>query len=52
MASRREHDRLRDDAWTVLFTSQNTVIQVMLQAAQSGWRLLRPAQVRELGSTP
>ncbi len=34
--SRREHYRLRDDAWAVLFTSQNTVIQVMLQAAQAG----------------
>ncbi len=31
--SRREHYRLRDDAWATLFTSQNTVIQAMLQAA-------------------
>ncbi|MFF3445389.1 GbsR/MarR family transcriptional regulator [Streptosporangium sp. NPDC002721] len=31
--SRREHYRLRDDAWAILFTSQNTVIQAMLQAA-------------------
>ncbi|WP_223168127.1 GbsR/MarR family transcriptional regulator [Nonomuraea sp. SYSU D8015] len=34
--SRREHYRLRDDAWATLFTSQNTVIQIMLQAAQTG----------------
>ncbi|MFI7699977.1 GbsR/MarR family transcriptional regulator [Nonomuraea sp. NPDC049480] len=34
--SRREHYRLRDDAWAILFTSQNTVIQVMIQAAQTG----------------
>ncbi|MER7209171.1 MarR family transcriptional regulator [Streptosporangium sp. NPDC000239] len=34
--SRREHYRLRDDAWATLFTSQNTVIQAMLQAASAG----------------
>lgn len=34
--SRREHYRLRDDAWATLFTSQNTVIQAMLQAAENG----------------
>ncbi|TMR92312.1 GbsR/MarR family transcriptional regulator [Nonomuraea basaltis] len=34
--SRREHYRLRDDAWATLFTSQNPVIQVMIQAAQAG----------------
>ncbi|MEU7004365.1 helix-turn-helix domain-containing protein [Nonomuraea sp. NPDC046570] len=34
--SRREHYRLRDDAWATLFTSQNTVIQAMLQAAVAG----------------
>ncbi|GAA1684351.1 MarR family transcriptional regulator [Nonomuraea maheshkhaliensis] len=34
--SRREHYRLRDDAWATLFTSQNTVIQAMLQAAAAG----------------
>ncbi|MEV4465208.1 MarR family transcriptional regulator [Micromonospora echinofusca] len=34
--SRREHYHLRDDAWAVLFTGQNTVIQLMLQAAQAG----------------
>ncbi|WP_433356915.1 GbsR/MarR family transcriptional regulator [Microtetraspora malaysiensis] len=34
--SRREHYRLRDDAWATLFTSQNTVIQAMLDAAETG----------------
>ncbi|MFG1708048.1 GbsR/MarR family transcriptional regulator [Nonomuraea sp. M3C6] len=34
--SRREHYRMRDDAWATLFTSQNTVIQIMLQAARKG----------------
>lgn len=34
--SRREHYRLREDAWATLFTSQNTVIQAMLQAAAAG----------------
>ncbi|MGC5010894.1 GbsR/MarR family transcriptional regulator [Streptosporangium sp. DT93] len=34
--SRREHYRLRDDAWATLFTSQNTVIQTMLQATAAG----------------
>ena len=34
--SRREHYRLRDDAWATLFTSQNTVIQVMMDAARDG----------------
>ncbi|GAA0924901.1 GbsR/MarR family transcriptional regulator [Nonomuraea longicatena] len=34
--SRREHYRLREDAWAILFTSQNTVIQTMLDAAGTG----------------
>ncbi|MEV4249125.1 helix-turn-helix domain-containing protein [Streptosporangium canum] len=34
--SRREHYQLRDDAWATLFTSQNTVIQAMIQAAAAG----------------
>ncbi|MEV0584546.1 MarR family transcriptional regulator [Nonomuraea sp. NPDC050310] len=34
--SRREHYRLRDDAWATLFTAQNTVIGAMLEAAESG----------------
>ncbi|MEV6981559.1 MarR family transcriptional regulator [Sphaerisporangium sp. NPDC051017] len=33
---RREHYRLRDDAWAILFTGQNTVVQAMLQAAETG----------------
>jgi DNA-binding transcriptional regulator GbsR (MarR family) len=34
--SRREHYQLRDNAWATLFTSQNAVIQAMLQAAAAG----------------
>ncbi|QFY10013.1 MarR family transcriptional regulator [Nonomuraea phyllanthi] len=34
--SRREHYRLREDAWPTLFSTQNTVVHVMLQAAQAG----------------
>lgn len=34
--SRREHYRLRDDAWATLFTSQNSVMQKMLDAAATG----------------
>ncbi|MEO3811536.1 helix-turn-helix domain-containing protein [Sphaerisporangium sp. B11E5] len=34
--SRREHYRLRDDAWPTLFSTQNTVVHVMLQAAKTG----------------
>jgi DNA-binding transcriptional regulator GbsR (MarR family) len=34
--SRREHYQLRDNAWATLFTSQNAVIQTMLQAAAAG----------------
>ena len=35
-ASRREHYRLRDDAWALLFTNQNAVIAAMLAAADAG----------------
>lgn len=35
-ASRREHFRLRDDAWAVLFTSQNETIAAMQAAADTG----------------
>ena len=35
-ASRRDHYRLRDDAWAVLYTSQNAVIATMLEAAEAG----------------
>lgn len=34
--SRREHYRLRDDAWALLFTSKNETLQVMLDAANAG----------------
>lgn len=35
-ASRRDHYRLRDDAWAVLFTSQNVTISAMQDAAAAG----------------
>jgi DNA-binding transcriptional regulator GbsR (MarR family) len=35
-ASRRDHYRLRDDAWAVLFTNQNATIAAMQDAAQAG----------------
>lgn len=35
-ASRRDHYRLRDDAWAVLYTTQNAVISAMQTAADSG----------------
>lgn len=35
-ASRRDHYRLRDDAWALLFTNQNAVISAMLAAAEAG----------------
>lgn len=34
--SRRDHFRLRDDAWAVLFTSQNETIAAMQAAADTG----------------
>jgi DNA-binding MarR family transcriptional regulator len=34
--SRREHYRLRDDAWAVLYTNQNEVIAAMRRAAETG----------------
>lgn len=34
--SRRDHYRLRDDAWAVLFTKQNVVISAMQDAARAG----------------
>jgi DNA-binding transcriptional regulator GbsR (MarR family) len=34
--SRREHYQLRDNAWATLFTTQNAVIEAMLQAAAAG----------------
>ncbi|CDO09805.1 MarR family transcriptional regulator [Mycolicibacterium cosmeticum] len=35
-ASRRDHYRLRDDAWAILFTSQNETIRAMQIAADTG----------------
>ena len=34
--SRREHYRLRDDAWSVLYTNQNDVLAAMRRAAEVG----------------
>jgi DNA-binding transcriptional regulator GbsR (MarR family) len=34
--SRRDHFRLRDDAWAVLYTNQNEVIEAMTKAAEAG----------------
>jgi DNA-binding MarR family transcriptional regulator len=34
--SRRDHYRLRDDAWAVLFTGQNVTISAMQAAADTG----------------
>ena len=35
-ASRRDHFRLRDDAWAILYTNQNEVIAAMQKAADAG----------------
>lgn len=35
-ASRRDHYRLRDNAWAVLFTNQNAVLSAMQDAATAG----------------
>jgi DNA-binding MarR family transcriptional regulator len=35
-ASRRDHFRLRDDAWAVMYTNQNAVISAMQAAAEAG----------------
>jgi DNA-binding MarR family transcriptional regulator len=35
-ASRRDHYRLRDDAWALLYTNQNAVISAMQAAAEAG----------------
>ena len=34
--SRREHFRLRDDAWAVLYTNHNDVLAAMRRAAETG----------------
>ena len=35
-SSRRDHYRLRDNAWAVLFTNQNVTISAMQEAADAG----------------
>jgi DNA-binding transcriptional regulator GbsR (MarR family) len=35
-ASRRDHYRLRDNAWAVLYTNQNEVLAAMQEAAEEG----------------
>lgn len=35
-ASRRDHYRLRNDAWSVLYTNQNEVLSAMQKAAEAG----------------
>jgi len=35
-ASRRDHYRLRDNAWALLYTNQNAVLAPMLAAAEAG----------------
>lgn len=35
-ASRRDHYRLRDNAWAVLYTNQNQVLAAMQKAAEAG----------------
>jgi DNA-binding transcriptional regulator GbsR (MarR family) len=34
--SRRDHYRMREDAWPTLFSTQNHIVQVMRQAAEDG----------------
>ena len=41
-ASRRDHYRLRDDAWAVLYTNQNEVIAAMRKAADAGIAATKP----------
>ncbi|OFB40601.1 MarR family transcriptional regulator [Mycolicibacterium sp. (ex Dasyatis americana)] len=44
-ASRRDHFRLRDDAWAILFTNQNETIAAMQAAAESGIAATDPGSV-------
>jgi DNA-binding MarR family transcriptional regulator len=44
-ASRRDHYRLRDDAWAILFTNQNVVISAMQAAAEAGIAATGPDSV-------
>lgn len=34
--SRRDHYRMRQDAWPTLFSKQNAIVRVMLEAAEDG----------------
>lgn len=40
--SRRDHYRLREDAWAVLYTNQNAVISAMQAAAEAGIAATEP----------
>ena len=40
--SRRDHYRLRDDAWAVLYTTQNDILAAIQQAAADGIAKTRP----------
>ena len=40
--SRRDHYRLRDDAWAVLYTTQNDILAAIQQAAADGIATTRP----------
>jgi DNA-binding transcriptional regulator GbsR (MarR family) len=47
-ASRRDHYRLRDDAWAVFYTNQNEVIAAMRKAADAGIAATKPkSQARQ-----
>ena len=41
-SSRRDHYRLRDNAWAVLFTNQNVTISAMQEAADAGIAVTGP----------
>jgi MarR family len=43
--SRRDHYRMRDDAWPTLFSTQNQVIRVMQQAVDDGIAVSGPNSV-------
>lgn len=40
--SRRDHYRLRDDAWAVLYTTQNDILAAIQSAADTGIRATAP----------
>jgi DNA-binding MarR family transcriptional regulator len=42
-ASRREHYRLREDAWATLMSAQNGMVQAMFEAADDGITAAPPA---------